>query len=299
MVTTTDRAQRITESRQKILPPFELDPTLCLYSPQDNVDALSHPLVKRWLDFVKAEYQPPATDARRIALFMPCTKTKPYVASIEHQRINARLLVEGFRPTSPEPALDPATVEAAGSMSGEMCSLAPLRRGDVELHRIVISEPLAFVPYELMLDFEGGQSPSVSYDDPGLFEGRGNAVSPWRSDSTAIAVSKTQWRWGDRERDAYVRMHNAMAEALAVVLTRLSSSYVARIAWVAPGLTHRSFVLARDERAANGVPAACSAGRCKRPASLRGPYRGPPDPYADGPGPREAGRPPSHRPKGG
>ena len=45
MVAVTDRALRIRESREKICSPFELDETLCLYSPQDNVDALAHPRV--------------------------------------------------------------------------------------------------------------------------------------------------------------------------------------------------------------------------------------------------------------
>ena len=38
MVTVQDRALRVAELRQKILKPFELDETLCLYSPQDNVE---------------------------------------------------------------------------------------------------------------------------------------------------------------------------------------------------------------------------------------------------------------------
>ncbi len=256
MVTTTDRNLRITESRAKILPPFELDPTLCLYSPQDNVDSLDHERVREWLTFVRGAYAPPATDARRVALFLPCTKTKPYVASIEHQRINERLLAEGFRPVARGPVLSASTLDAAGGGEPGVFNISPLRRGDLELHRIVISEPLAFVPYELMLTFRGRQSPSVSYDDPGLFENRGNAVSPWRADSSAVPVSRTRWRWGDRERAAYVAMHNAMSETLAAVLGRLADAYTARIAWVAPGLTHRSFVIGRDERSSHGVPTA-------------------------------------------
>jgi hypothetical protein len=51
-------------------------------------------------------------------------------------------------------------------------------------------------------------------------------------------------------------MHNAMSEKLAAVLHRLKPFYDQRIAWVAPGLTHRSFVIAADERRANKVPAA-------------------------------------------
>ena len=47
----------------------------------------------------------------------------------------------------------------------------------------LISEPLALVPYEHIANYEGRPSPACAYDDPGLFENRGNAVSPWRSDS--------------------------------------------------------------------------------------------------------------------
>ena len=45
MVTVANRAQRVVESAQKIESPFALDETLCLYSPQDNVDALDHPRI--------------------------------------------------------------------------------------------------------------------------------------------------------------------------------------------------------------------------------------------------------------
>lgn len=51
MVTTEDRAQRLRESMAKIRPPFALDLSLCLYSPQENVEALEHPRVRDWFDF--------------------------------------------------------------------------------------------------------------------------------------------------------------------------------------------------------------------------------------------------------
>ena len=77
MVTVTNRAQRITESAEKIESPFVLDPTLCLYSPQDNVDSLTHPRIASWLDFMRDGYEPKLPEAkRRVLLFMPCTKTK-------------------------------------------------------------------------------------------------------------------------------------------------------------------------------------------------------------------------------
>ena len=253
MVTIDDRPTRLVESRRKILPPYEVDPDLCLYSPQDNLDALDNPRVAAWIDLVRNRYVPPPTDARRVLLFLPCTATKPYVASVEHRAINARLLAEGFRPVAPRRWL-PDELHAALELDDpDLLDLGPLRRGDLELCRVVMSEPLAFVPYEHLVDHDGTVSPSVAYDDPGLFEHRGNAVSPWRADSTAEQVSTTRWRWGPAERRAYVEMHNTMAEVLAAVLTRLDGVYDHALSWVAPGLTHRSFCLARDERRAHGV----------------------------------------------
>ncbi|MFK8022316.1 MAG: hypothetical protein AB8G26_00020, partial [Ilumatobacter sp.] len=244
------------ESRRKILPPYSVEPSLCLYSPQDNVDALAHPEVADWLEFVRAEYEPPPTTLRRVLLFLPCTATKPYVASVEHQAINARLLAEGFEPVPGSPTvLDELGAHLAGA-DPRLLDLGPLRRDDLEIARVVMSEPLAFVPYEhLTAGPSGGPSPSTRYDDPGLFENRGNAVSPWRDDSTAEEVGAGKWKWGPAERQAYVEMHEAMAQGVADALRRLDGAYDHVIAWVAPGLTHRSFCLANDERAAHGIAA--------------------------------------------
>ena len=71
----------------------------------------------------------------------------------------------------------------------DVLSIAPLRRGNTVIHRAVMSEPLVFVPYEYVFEFGNQQSPACSYDDPGLFEGRGNAVSPWRKDFTGVSIS--------------------------------------------------------------------------------------------------------------
>ena len=128
------------------------------------------------------------------------------------------------------------------------------------MHRMVISEPMAVVPYEHIAEFLGKPSPAVAYDDPGLFENRGNAVSPWRPDSTATRLSATQWKWGDEERRQYVVMHNEMARILANVVARIGKNYTDVICWVAPGLTHRSFVLARSERATHHVLASRKVG---------------------------------------
>jgi hypothetical protein len=255
MVTVDDRAKRVLESRLKIESPFELDDTLCLYSPQDNVDSLKHPRIAEWLDYIQGDYVPELPDAeRRVLLFMPCTKTKPYPFSSEHMAINQRLRDEGYRPMDRLVLPQELQARLEPPFSPDVLNLSLLTndRGTV-LHRMVISEPMAVVPYEHIAEFRGKPSPAVAYDDPGLFENRGNAVSPWRRDSTAVQMSATRWKWGDEERRAYVTMHNEMARILANVVARIGQHYTDIVSWVAPGLTHRSFVLAKDERAFHHV----------------------------------------------
>ena len=255
MVTVEDRAKRILESALKIESPFKVDETLCLYCPQDNVDSLKHPRIAEWLDFIQDHYEPELPKAeRRVLLFMPCTKTKPYPFSSEHMAINQRLLDEGYRPSLRSYLPQELQARLEPQFSPEVLNLSPLvdDRGTV-IHRMVISEPMAVVPYEHIVEFRGKASPAVAYDDPGLFENRGNAVSPWRPDSTAVRMSATRWKWGDEERRQYVAMHNEMARILAQVVSRIGRHYTDVVSWVAPGLTHRSFVLARNERAFHHV----------------------------------------------
>lgn len=254
MVTVEDRSRRVLESKLKIESPFELDETLCLYSPQDNVDALKHPRIAGWLDYIQNNYEPDLPEAEhRVLLFMPCTKTKPYPFSSEHMAINQRLLDEGYRPSRITCLPQELQVRLEPPFSPDVLNLSPLVRGGTVLHRMVISEPMAVVPYEHIVEFNGKASPAVAYDDPGLFENRGNAASPWRPDSTATRVSATRWKWGDEERRHYAIMHNEMARILANVVARIGQNYTDIVSWVAPGLTHRSFVLARNERAIHSV----------------------------------------------
>lgn len=261
-VSITDRAQRLSESALKIRPPFRVDPELCLYSPQDNVDALAHPRIADWIEFVTERYVPALPEAkRRILLFMPCTKTKPYPFSSEHKAINQRLLQAGFRPMDRNPLPQELQAQLEDGFGQEVLDLSLLSDGKgTVIHRMVISEPMALVPYEHIARYEGKDSPAVAYDDPGLFENRGNAVAPWRADSTAEPVSATRWRWGEAEKRGYVTMHNAMARGVAAALERFGAMYDARIAWVAPGLTHRSFVLSKAERPAHGIVGARRVG---------------------------------------
>jgi hypothetical protein len=261
MVTTANRKLRILESRKKICPPAKLDDDLCFYSPQENVEALKHPRVRRWLQFVSDEYAPRIDKkVHTILLLLPCTKTKPYLLSPEHLRINAGLVAAGFRPLKGETLAGHFSAHLPSGFSPDVLSLGPLRRGNIVVHRAVMSEPLGFVPYEYVFQFGKRQSPACSYDDPGLFEGRGNAVSPWRKDFSGVSISSNKWRWGDEERRAFVTMHNEMSKTLAHVIGRLKPYYSEVVAWVAPGLTHRSFILDREHRGANRVAASRRVG---------------------------------------
>ena len=261
MVATTDRQLRILESRKKICRPARLDDALCFYCPQENLEALENPRVRRWLRFVSDEYLP-KIDKRchTKLLLLPCTKTKPYPLSSEHLRINAALIKAGFRPLKGETLAGDFSPCLTNGLSPEVLSLAPLRSGNIIVHRAVISEPLVFVPYEFVLKHKNRPSVASAYDDPGLFEGRGNAVSPWRKDFTGVPTGSNKWRWGDEELRAYVTMHNEMSKRLAQVIGRIRPYYSDVVAWVAPGLTHRSFILAREQRSANGVPASRRVG---------------------------------------
>lgn len=247
---------RLADSRQKIRAPFALDDTLRFYSPQANVDALTHPWVAEWLSFVQHDWTPTEIPevAARHALLVPCTKYKPYLTSREHRGINAALLSAGWRPTRPFDGPAELLAVLDDDESPDLLSTAPLIRDGVVLDRFVVSEPLALVPYEHTMTWRDAQSPATSYDDPGLFEGRGTSVSPERDDCTATPRPDGTWSWGSGEREAYAVMHNAMADALATALSRLAPSYASITAWVSPGLTHRTFLADAAFRTADGLP---------------------------------------------
>lgn len=254
-----DREARVLASARKIRPPYVLDPTMTFYSPQENVDALDHPRVAGWHDFVKHRWTPtqvPGT-RRRLALLLPCTKYKPYPTSREHRAVNAALLAAGWRPVGgPGSAPVPGLLDVLDD--GEdprVLEVSPLVRDGVVLDRFVVSEPLGLVPYELTALWCGEQAPAASYDDPGLFESRGTSVSPERPDCTAVPLADGRWRWGPAERAAYARMHQAMVGVLTAALDRVRPAYDGMVAWVSPGLTHVSFLADAARRAADRIPA--------------------------------------------
>jgi len=247
-------ADRLADSRRKIRAPFELDPTLCIYSPQANLDALEHPRVKAWVRFLMHEWEPPQAGGRRLALIMPCTKYKPYSTSREHRAINGALLAAGWEPEGDSAVPAPLRSVLDAGEDPALLHVGPLRKGDVALDRIVMSEPMAMVPYPYIYEWRGEQSPATSYDDPGLFEARGTSVSPERDDCTAIDLGNGKWRWGPNERAAYVEMHNRLVDIITATLRRVRHRYAAIGAWVSPGLTHRSFLADAALRKAEGLP---------------------------------------------
>lgn len=246
---------RLEASARKIRAPFHLDPSLCIYSPQSNRDALKHRRVASWLDFIANEWKPPEEAGERIALLIPCTKYKPYNTSREHRAINGALLAAGWEPAEDIPIPEGLEKALDDRESLSLLNTGTLRKNGVNLDRIVMSEPMAMVPYPYIYYWRGEESPATNYDDPGLFESRGTSVSPERSDSSAVPVGNGRWRWGPNERGAFVEVHNTLADTIAKTLERVSGKYKAIGAWVSPGLTHRSFLADSGLRKAEGLAA--------------------------------------------
>jgi hypothetical protein len=254
MSTSLLPADRLEASQRKIRAPYQLDPTLCIYSPQANVDALEHPKVNAWLQFLENDWEPPDDGSPRVALIVPCTKYKPYNTSREHRAINGALLAAGWEPEGDVPVPAPLLEVLEPDEDPSLLNIGPLSRDGVMLDRIVMSEPLAMVPYPYIFEWQGEQSPATSYDDPGLFEARGTSVSPERGDCSAVDLGNGKWRWGPNERAAYVEMHNRLADIIAGTLRRVGDCYEAIGAWVSPGLTHRSFLADAALRKEEGLP---------------------------------------------
>ncbi|UVE94178.1 hypothetical protein [Dietzia sp. B32] len=228
----------LRSSARKIRTPYVLDPELCLYTPQANVASLANPRLVEWHAAIRDEWTPTPVEGarRRLGLLLPCTKYKPYFTSREHRGINSALLTSGWKPLRPFDGPAELLDLLEPDESPDLFANSPLVRDGVVLDRFVLSEPMAVVPYELTMEFRGSQSPATSYDDPGLFERR--AKEPW----------------GPAEREAYVEMHNAMADAIAAVLGRIGRYYDVIGSWTSPGLTHRSFLADAAFRDADGLP---------------------------------------------
>ncbi|MBS1881563.1 MAG: hypothetical protein JSS97_01240 [Actinobacteria bacterium] len=245
------RRRLVDAARGKPTPPYELDPSLTFFCPQENVEGLDHPAVKALHRFKRERWRIPS-QGPRVLLLMPCQMTKPYPLSREHQAINEALLRAGFAPLGrgdwPEEL--GATFDRP-----DLLSNAPLvDGGGVHVDRAVISEPFGVVPYETVYRFGEELSSMARYDDPGMFEHRGIGCT-WREDCTATEVGPGRYRWGDNERAAYVEAHNRLAAGIAADLERVSDRYAAILGYVAPGMPHRSFLAGAAERQAAAMPA--------------------------------------------
>jgi hypothetical protein len=240
-------------SSSKIKEPFEIDPTMLFYSPQETVDAFNHPRVSQHHNWVENDWLPPR-GSPRIALIIPCTKFKPYPTSREHRSINQALIADGWEPDGsgkPPPGLEDSLAKGEDT---RLLDVGTMTRRGVALDRIVISEPLGLVPYTHAYEWYGNPSPASGYDCPGLFESRGTSVSPWREDHTATQTASGRWTWGPAEREAYVIAHNTLVDLVRKTLRRVEPRYKGIAAWVSPGLTHRSFLMDENQRKAEGLP---------------------------------------------
>jgi hypothetical protein len=256
-----DRAVLVELSKRKPILPFTLDESLSFYCPQENLEAFDHPVVAKWHRFMATRYSPALGSGPNVMLILPCTKDKPYIISREHLAINSHLLAIGFDPLGDVRVPQALYAHLAPGYQRATLHNGLLARGGVALHRYVISEPMGLVPYELVYYYQGELSPASRYDDPGLFEHRPNTVCPWRADYTGVGKG-TNIGWGDNEKLAFVQVHNRLVQLIARILRRLQPGYTRILAYVSPGLTHRSFLSSREEKAASGLrPARRIAGK--------------------------------------
>jgi len=249
--TATDtREQLVARAKSKPVAPYALDEQLTFFCPRENLAGLELPVVHAFHRWVRDQHQP-ATGEPALLLLLPCQATKPYPLSAEHRAINGALLKAGYRPRGrgdwPE--------ELAAHAPAELLANEPLAGHGVRIDRAVISEPFGLVPYEAVYRWREQPSPCARYDDPGLFEHRG-IICGWRADCDARQVSGRRAHWGDRERADYVEVHNRLVASIAATLERWRGAYTQIVAYVAPGLTHRSFLASPAERRAAGLPSA-------------------------------------------
>jgi hypothetical protein len=58
-----NRKDRVAAAYAKITPPFTLDETLTFFCPQENVEALEHPGIRAFHQYMLGDYQPPVGGA--------------------------------------------------------------------------------------------------------------------------------------------------------------------------------------------------------------------------------------------
>lgn len=247
------REKMLKLSRDKMVAPYELVERLTLYCPQENLEAVEEPLLREHFQHMRDHYRPPVKGSNTILLLLPCTKAKPYAISEEHKHINRHLLAEGFAPLE-EANYPPKLNEQVEDQERGLLNNGIWQRDNVRIHRMVVSDlPRILVPYEYIYYYNNDFSVFSRYDDPGLFEHRGNTVCPWRDDCSALYNGK-DYRWGPLEKSAYVKVHNIHAAAIAEILMKLKKYYAAIFAYVTPKMTHRSFLSSTAEKKEIGLP---------------------------------------------
>jgi hypothetical protein len=254
LATATGRERLVGLARRKPVAPFTLDEGLTFFCPRENLTGLELPIVRsfhRW----ELEQHRPARGEPAVLLMLPCQRVKPYTLSSEHRAVNHALLTAGYQPEG----RGDWPAKLAGHAPAELLANTPLRGRGLRIDRAVMSEPFGLVPYEAIYKWRGRRSPAARYDDPGLFEHRGIACT-WRADCESIVGRSGKARWGEAERAAYVEVHNRLVSLISEVLERWREAYLAIFAYVAPGLTHRSFLGGPEERRAAGLPAARRVG---------------------------------------
>jgi hypothetical protein len=234
-------------ARAKPVPPYTLDEQLTFFCPRENLAGLDLPIVREFHRWQVEEHRP-ARGEPAVLLLLPCQRVKPYTLSSEHRAVNESLLTAGFDPDGrgdwPE--------ELGARAPEALLANAPLRRAGLRIDRAVVSEPLGLVPYEAIYQWRGAPSLAARYDDPGLFEHRGIACT-WRDDCESTVGRSGRAHWGDVERAAFVEVHNRLVAQISAALERWRDAYTAILAYIAPGLTHRSFIGGPQERRAAGL----------------------------------------------
>jgi len=246
----SDRDELMRQARLKPTPPYTLDEELTFFCPQENLEGLDLPVVRRFHEWLRNDYAPPTGDERAVLLLLPCEKAKPYPLSAEHRAVSLMLDADGFEATGRGDWPD----ELGKLASRAELSNEPLinRERGLRVDRAVISEPFGLVPYEAVYRWQGELTPCARYDDPGLFEHRG--IGPlWRDDCTATPTTKG-YAWGDNERRAYVEVHERLSRLIDEVLNRVAARYDSILAFVSHALTHRTFLASDSERKAAGIP---------------------------------------------
>ena len=263
------RESRLDDSRAKIHPPFRLDDSMRFYSPQENLAAFDHPRVRAWLTWIEERWQPPETGRARIALLMPCTKQKPYAISREHRAINGALQSSGWQPIGDARAVPEQLVAELdpGATRPPRRELPPPRRRRAGSHRRIG----AAGPRALHGDLHLAGRP-----EPGHLVRRPRALRVARHVGLSMARpaaprrgGRTDGGHGDPPSGTPTSMRTTACErVIGRTLARVRDRYRSIVAWVSPGLTHRSFLLDRERRQAEGLALARSGIGGRRP--LRG-----------------------------